>query len=126
MFLSGRNKKRHKDVPCPPTKKKIIKRGMEAKTAQKDPSAEGSYSLLNETELQVLHFLVCAYVHTCIYIVAVQGCQTVFFQTKNPNLGKFWRVLQWKLFVYLMSILVYLTPICQILWPFGMFSGYFV
>jgi hypothetical protein len=23
-----------------------------------------------------------------------QGCQMVCFQTKNPNLGKFWRVLQ--------------------------------
>jgi hypothetical protein len=28
-----------------------------------------------------------------------QGCQMVCFQTKNPNLGKFWRVLQWKMFV---------------------------
>jgi hypothetical protein len=27
-----------------------------------------------------------------------QGCQMVCFQTKNPNLGKFWRVLQWKMF----------------------------
>jgi hypothetical protein len=26
------------------------------------------------------------------------------FQTKNTNLGKFWRVLQWKLLVYLMAI----------------------
>jgi hypothetical protein len=25
-----------------------------------------------------------------------QGCQMVCFQTKNPNLGKFWRVLQWR------------------------------
>jgi hypothetical protein len=24
-------------------------------------------------------------------------CQMVYFQTKNPNLGKFWRVLQWKM-----------------------------
>jgi hypothetical protein len=33
-----------------------------------------------------------------------QGCQMVFFQTKNPHLGKFWRVLQWKLLVYFMPI----------------------
>jgi hypothetical protein len=25
-----------------------------------------------------------------------QGCQMVYFQTKNPNLGKFWRSLVWK------------------------------
>jgi hypothetical protein len=32
-----------------------------------------------------------------------QGCQMVCFQTKNPNLGKFWRVLQWKIMVYFMD-----------------------
>jgi hypothetical protein len=42
------------------------------------------------------------------------GCQIVYFQTKNPNLGKFWRVLQWKMFVYFMSI-------WSILLPFGIF-----
>jgi hypothetical protein len=28
----------------------------------------------------------------------------VYFQTKNRNLGKFWRVLQWKILVYFMDI----------------------
>jgi hypothetical protein len=27
----------------------------------------------------------------------------VCFQTKNPNLGNFWRVLQWKMLVYFMD-----------------------
>jgi hypothetical protein len=27
-----------------------------------------------------------------------QGCQMVCFQTKYPNLGKFWRALEWKIF----------------------------
>jgi hypothetical protein len=36
-----------------------------------------------------------------------QGCQTAYFQTENTNLGKFWRVLQWKTLVHL--------------WPFGLF-----
>jgi hypothetical protein len=31
---------------------------------------------------------------------ATQGCQMVCFQTKNPNFGKFWRVLEWKMMVY--------------------------
>jgi hypothetical protein len=35
----------------------------------------------------------------------------VCFQTKNPNLGKFWRVLQWKMLVY-------------ILCPFGLFYSH--
>jgi hypothetical protein len=30
-----------------------------------------------------------------------QGCQMAYFQTKNPNLGKFWSVLQWKTLEYL-------------------------
>jgi hypothetical protein len=28
-----------------------------------------------------------------------QGCQMVYFQTKNRNLGKLWRALQWKMLV---------------------------
>jgi hypothetical protein len=35
---------------------------------------------------------------------SLQGCQMVYFQTKNPNLGKFWRALEWKLLVYFMVI----------------------
>jgi hypothetical protein len=36
-----------------------------------------------------------------------QGCQTVCFQTQNPNLGKFWRALEWKMLVYFKVTLVY-------------------
>jgi hypothetical protein len=38
-----------------------------------------------------------------------QGCQMVYFQTKNPNFGKFLRVLQWTLLVYFMAIYVHLV-----------------
>jgi hypothetical protein len=34
----------------------------------------------------------------------------VYFQTQNPNLGKFWRALDWKM-------LIYYTSIWNILWP---------
>jgi hypothetical protein len=27
-----------------------------------------------------------------------QGCQMVYFPTKNPKLGIFWRVMEWKMF----------------------------
>jgi hypothetical protein len=38
-----------------------------------------------------------------------QGCQMVYFQTKNPNLGKRFRVLQWKRLAYVFyGHLVYL------------------
>jgi hypothetical protein len=30
----------------------------------------------------------------CFRSSGLQGCQMVNFQTKNPNLGKFWMVLQ--------------------------------
>jgi hypothetical protein len=31
--------------------------------------------------------------------IANQGCQTFNYKTKNPNLGIFWRALEWKLLV---------------------------
>jgi hypothetical protein len=40
----------------------------------------------------------------------------VYFQTNNTNLGEFWRVLQWKMLVYLMGI-------WSILQTFGIFRG---
>jgi hypothetical protein len=62
-----------------------------------------------------------------------------YFQTKNPNLGKFWRDLKWKMFVYFVAIwyilwpfgivcghLVYFVSILSILLPFGIFYGYLV
>jgi hypothetical protein len=33
----------------------------------------------------------------------MQGCQMVCFQTKNPNLGKFWKALDWKMFIHFMA-----------------------
>jgi hypothetical protein len=46
--------------------------------------------------------------------VFTQGCQMVSFQTKNPNLGKFWRALDWKMLIYFMAI-------WNILQTFGIF-----
>jgi hypothetical protein len=43
----------------------------------------------------------------------MQGCQMVYyFQTKNPNLGKSWRILQWKILVYFMAIWSIFCPFC--------------
>jgi hypothetical protein len=56
-----------------------------------------------------------------------QGCQMVCFQNKNPNLGKFWRALDRKMFIYCMAIwdiyryLGYFMTICYILCSFGTF-----
>jgi hypothetical protein len=33
-----------------------------------------------------------------------QGCQMVSFQTKNPDFGKFWRALNWKMLIYFMAL----------------------
>jgi hypothetical protein len=55
-----------------------------------------------------------------------------YFKTKNPNLGKFWRVLQWKVLVYFMAIwsILWLFGIgilwlfgIGILWPYGIDYG---
>jgi hypothetical protein len=47
----------------------------------------------------------------------------VCFQTKNPNLGKFWKVLQWKMMVFYDHFVLF-TAQCYILlyiwWSFGM------
>jgi hypothetical protein len=57
-----------------------------------------------------------------------QGCQMVYFQKQNQNLGKFWRVLQWKILVYFMAIWSIFRPfgillaLWYILWSFGVFS----
>jgi hypothetical protein len=43
----------------------------------------------------------------------------VWFQTKNPNFGKIWRVLEWKMLLYFMTI-------WNILRPFGIIYGLLV
>jgi hypothetical protein len=48
--------------------------------------------------------------------MVVQGCQMICFLTKNPNLGKFWRALELKMFVYFITI-------WNILQPFGIIYG---
>jgi hypothetical protein len=32
------------------------------------------------------------------------GCQMVYFQTKNPNFGKFWSFLNWKMLIYFFNL----------------------
>jgi hypothetical protein len=56
----------------------------------------------------------------CFFLTGLhQGCQMVCFQTKNPNLGKFWRVLLWKILVCFMTI-------WSILRPLELFDGHLV
>jgi hypothetical protein len=51
----------------------------------------------------------------------------VYFQTRNRNLGQFWRVLQWNMLVYFRAIWsTHFTAICYILWSFGIYYGYLV
>jgi hypothetical protein len=49
----------------------------------------------------------------------------VYYQTKNPNLGKFCWVLQWKRVAYFMAILVYFRPFSILLWHL-VICGYLV
>jgi hypothetical protein len=55
-----------------------------------------------------------------------QGCQMACFQTKNPNLGKFWRVLRWKMLVYCIAIWSTLWHFRIFFIPFGIFYDYLV
>jgi hypothetical protein len=62
-------------------------------------------------------------------MLAKQGRQMVYFQTDNPNLGKFWRILLMEdvgifygRLVYIFYFhLVYFEAIWYILWLFGIF-----
>jgi hypothetical protein len=47
----------------------------------------------------------------------------VYFQTKNPNLGKFWRVLYGRCGTFY-DHLVYSTAIWYIMWSFGIIYGH--
>jgi hypothetical protein len=48
-------------------------------------------------------FLASLSTRNVVYLI-IQGCQMVCIQTKNLNLGKFWRALDWKLLMYFMAI----------------------
>jgi hypothetical protein len=43
----------------------------------------------------------------------------VYFQTKNPNLGKFWRALKWENVGIFYGHLEHFTTIRYTLWSFG-------
>jgi hypothetical protein len=43
----------------------------------------------------------------------------VYFQIKTPNLGTFWRALEWKMLLYFKNHLEYSKAICYNLWTFG-------
>jgi hypothetical protein len=52
-----------------------------------------------------------------------QGCQMVHFQTANPNLGNFWRVLEWKILVFYGHLAI-LQPFGKLnIWTFVIFCG---
>jgi hypothetical protein len=53
------------------------------------------------------------------------GLPDGLFSNKNPRLGKFWRVLEWKMLVFY-DYLEYFTSIWYYLWPFGMIFGHLV
>jgi hypothetical protein len=47
----------------------------------------------------------------CLNFDAAPGCQMVYFQTKNPNLGKFWEGLAVEAVGIFYGYLVYFTAI---------------
>jgi hypothetical protein len=49
-----------------------------------------------------------------------------YFQTKNPNLGKFWRVLEWKIVIFSVVIWNILLPCGIFLLINVKFCGYLV
>jgi hypothetical protein len=55
-----------------------------------------------------------------------QGCQIVYFQTKNPNLGNFLRALDCKLYICMCVHMKYFLSIWNILYPFRIFYDHLV
>jgi hypothetical protein len=56
---------------------------------------------------------------TTAVITERKGCQIVCFRTKNPDVGVFWRALDWK-------VLKYFVSIWNILQTFGIFYDHLV
>jgi hypothetical protein len=60
-----------------------------------------------------------------------QGCQVLYFQTKNPNLGIYMRSFEWKILAYFMAIGIFdCYFICfmtswYILWSIGEYFSHF-
>jgi hypothetical protein len=55
------------------------------------------------------------------------GLPDVIFSIRNLNLGKFWRVLEWKMFIYSVVIWNILLPFgVHISWQFGKFCCHLV
>jgi hypothetical protein len=50
----------------------------------------------------------------------------VYFQTKNPNLGKFWGVLEWKMLVYFMESWPRYIVYGQLVYAFYAHLAYFM
>jgi hypothetical protein len=81
------------------------------------------------TLFRLFNFASSGRVFSTYICTRVQGCQMVYLKTKNPNLGKIWRVLQWTVLAYFMTIwsilwpfgYVYFVAIHYILWSFGIF-----
>jgi hypothetical protein len=56
-----------------------------------------------------------------------QGCQMVYCQTKIPDLGTFWRALEWKMLLYFMIMWNILWPyVWYNLWQFGIICCHLV
>jgi hypothetical protein len=64
-----------------------------------------------------------------------QGCQMVDLKTQNPNMGKIWRALEWKMLLYFMTIwkifrsfgIIYrFIAVWYSLWSFGIFFQFLV
>jgi hypothetical protein len=68
--------------------------------------------------LPSVHALKSVYVHTCSIkwtkTFQDQGCQTIYFQSKNTNLGKFWSALEGKMLEYFTAILHILRPFVNV------------
>jgi hypothetical protein len=82
--------------------------------------------ILTKTGLGYIHFgrflkphLVTLLDSNPIRIKTIQVCQMAHFQTKNSNLGKFWKDMHWKMLVCFMAI-------WSILRLFGIFWGHLV
>jgi hypothetical protein len=53
-------------------------------------------------------------------LISHQCCQMAYFQTKNTNLGKFWKVLHLKMLIFFTPFF-YFTAKWYILWSFCIF-----
>jgi hypothetical protein len=87
---------------------------------------EANYEYIEYLKWSVLHFKCPLKCNISFKLCPTHNCQMVYFQTRNPNLGKFCRVLQWEILAYFIAIWSIFRPYRNMFYSTFAFFWYIV